>query len=234
MLILGIETATEQVSVALGGHEGVIALFEMAPRPAPRRGAHAGHRLPVRADRHRARRARPRSPSTSGRGCSPACASAWPRPRRWPWRCGPDDRHLVARPAGVPSPAVRPRRRARDRRPQGRGVLRDVPAGARWAAAGRRAACRAGRRARRRPAGPQPGGAVRRRRRPALPDRDPRRLPLRDRRRRPPVGRAAGAAGPRPGAARGVGQPVRDPSGLPAPARRPDQLGQPHQRGGDR
>lgn len=30
MLILGIETATEQVSVALGGHEGVIARFEVA------------------------------------------------------------------------------------------------------------------------------------------------------------------------------------------------------------
>jgi tRNA threonylcarbamoyladenosine biosynthesis protein TsaB len=30
MLILGIETATEQVSVAIGGHEGVIALFEVA------------------------------------------------------------------------------------------------------------------------------------------------------------------------------------------------------------
>jgi len=30
VLILGIETATEQVSVALGGHEGVIALFEVA------------------------------------------------------------------------------------------------------------------------------------------------------------------------------------------------------------
>ena len=30
MLILGIETATEQVSVALGGHEGVIGLFEVA------------------------------------------------------------------------------------------------------------------------------------------------------------------------------------------------------------
>lgn len=30
MLILGIETATEQVGVALGGHEGVIALFEVA------------------------------------------------------------------------------------------------------------------------------------------------------------------------------------------------------------
>lgn len=30
MLILGIETATEQVSVAIGGHEGVIATFEVA------------------------------------------------------------------------------------------------------------------------------------------------------------------------------------------------------------
>lgn len=29
MLILGIETATEQVSVAIGGHEGVLALFEV-------------------------------------------------------------------------------------------------------------------------------------------------------------------------------------------------------------
>src|SRR5262245_65970920 len=30
MLTLGIEMATEQVSVALGGHEGVISLFEVA------------------------------------------------------------------------------------------------------------------------------------------------------------------------------------------------------------
>jgi tRNA threonylcarbamoyladenosine biosynthesis protein TsaB len=30
MLILGIETATEQVGVAIGGHEGVIATFEVA------------------------------------------------------------------------------------------------------------------------------------------------------------------------------------------------------------
>jgi tRNA threonylcarbamoyladenosine biosynthesis protein TsaB len=30
VLILGIETATEQVSVAIGGHEGVIATFEVA------------------------------------------------------------------------------------------------------------------------------------------------------------------------------------------------------------
>ena len=32
MLILGIETATPQVSVAIGGHEGVITLFEVARR----------------------------------------------------------------------------------------------------------------------------------------------------------------------------------------------------------
>jgi tRNA threonylcarbamoyladenosine biosynthesis protein TsaB len=32
MLILGIETATEQVSVAIGGHEGVLGLFEVARR----------------------------------------------------------------------------------------------------------------------------------------------------------------------------------------------------------
>ena len=29
MLILGLETATEQVSVAIGGHEGVLGLFEV-------------------------------------------------------------------------------------------------------------------------------------------------------------------------------------------------------------
>ena len=38
MLILGIETATEQVGVAIGGHEGVIATFEVAKGVAtPRR-----------------------------------------------------------------------------------------------------------------------------------------------------------------------------------------------------
>ena len=30
MLILGIESATEQVGVAIGGHEGIIATFEVA------------------------------------------------------------------------------------------------------------------------------------------------------------------------------------------------------------
>ncbi|MCB0985056.1 MAG: tRNA (adenosine(37)-N6)-threonylcarbamoyltransferase complex dimerization subunit type 1 TsaB, partial [Ilumatobacter sp.] len=30
MLILGIETATQQVSVAIGGHEGVLGMFEVS------------------------------------------------------------------------------------------------------------------------------------------------------------------------------------------------------------
>ena len=49
-------------------------------------------------------------------------------------------------------------------------------------------------------------------------------LPLRDRRRRAPVGGAARAAGARPGAARGVGQRPRDRADLPARPRRQDQL----------
>ena len=49
MLILGIETATEQVSVAIGGHEGVIALFEVGagaatPRPWRRRSSSSAPR----------------------------------------------------------------------------------------------------------------------------------------------------------------------------------------------
>ena len=39
MLILGIETATAQVGCAIGGHEGVLALVAVGPRPAPRRDA---------------------------------------------------------------------------------------------------------------------------------------------------------------------------------------------------
>jgi tRNA threonylcarbamoyladenosine biosynthesis protein TsaB len=40
MLILGMKPATEQVSVAIGGHEGVLAMFEVCavagmPRPDP-------------------------------------------------------------------------------------------------------------------------------------------------------------------------------------------------------
>ena len=41
MLILGLETATEQVSVAIGGHEGVLGLFDVfAGGALPRGFAH--------------------------------------------------------------------------------------------------------------------------------------------------------------------------------------------------
>ena len=113
MLILGIETATEQVSVALGGHEGVIGLFEVA-----RGRRHAEILTPAiefvcaQADIgldeiglvavdvgpgpvHRHAR-RPGRRQGAGAGAARA-----------------DDRDLVARPAGVPAPPLRPRRRAR-------------------------------------------------------------------------------------------------------------------------
>jgi len=83
MLILGIETATEQVGVAVGGHEGVIARFEVT-----RGRRHAETLAPaidfvlrqagVTIDELAA------SPSTSGRACSPECASGWRPPRRSP------------------------------------------------------------------------------------------------------------------------------------------------------
>ena len=37
MLILGIETATERVSVAIGNHEGVLAMFEVTADDVMRR-----------------------------------------------------------------------------------------------------------------------------------------------------------------------------------------------------
>ena len=45
MLILGIESATEQVGCAIGGHEGVLGLVRVSHGPAPRRDADAGHRV---------------------------------------------------------------------------------------------------------------------------------------------------------------------------------------------
>ena len=56
MLILGIETATEQVGVAIGGHEGVIGAVRDRPGASPRRDADAGDRVRVPPGRHRARR----------------------------------------------------------------------------------------------------------------------------------------------------------------------------------
>ena len=233
VLILGIETATEQVSVALGGHEGVIALFEVG-----RGRRHAEILTPaidfvcaqadIGLDELGLRRRRRRARAVHRHARRPG-----DRQGAGPGAAHPDDRDLLARPAGVPAPALRPRRRARHRRPQGRGVLRHVPPGA-----GRRCS-----RSSRPRVGPVDelvadllarsqealcvGDGAQRYRAEILDG-----LPLRDRRRDAPVGRTARAARPRPGAARGVGQPRRDPArctcasptprstGRPAPARR--------------
>ena len=87
VLILGIETATEQVSVALGGHEGVIALFEVA-----RGRRHAEILTPaiefVCAQADIGLDEIGLVAVDVGPACSPGCASAWPPARRWPRRCG--------------------------------------------------------------------------------------------------------------------------------------------------
>ena len=131
MLILGIETATEQVSVALGGHEGVIALFEVGRGRRHAEIAGAGDRLRVRPGRHRARRARADRRRRRARACSPGCASGWRPARRWRSALrvpmiGISSLDLLAFPHRRSDRVVVPV----DRRPQGRGVLRDVPPGA--------------------------------------------------------------------------------------------------------
>ena len=226
MLILGIETATEQVSVAIGGHEGVIALFEVGARSAPRRDPHAGDRVRLRPGRHRARRDRPRRRRRRARAVHRHARRPGRPARRWRWPCGVpmigiSSLDLLAFPHRRSDRVVVPV----DRRPQGRGVLRHVPPGARRRAAGRRAAGRPGRRARRRPAGPQPGGAVRRRRRAALP---------RPRSSTASTARSPTSAHPSAGPlvqlahARALREewvsPAEIQPGVPAPARRPDQL----------
>ena len=136
MLILGIETATQQVSVAIGGHEGVLGMFEVsrgrrhAETLAPaieflcrqadieiaEFGAIAVDVGPGPVHRHARRAGR-------GQGHRPGAARA-------------DDRHQLARPAGVPAALRRPHHRGGHRRPQGRGVLRVLPPGARAACSG--------------------------------------------------------------------------------------------------
>ena len=116
------------------------------PRPPPRRDADPVDRVRVQAGRHRdvgVRRDRGRRRPGSvhrharrarrGQGHRPGAARA-------------DDRDQLARPAGVPAAPEWPRGRRRDRRSQGRAVLRVLSAGARRRAAARRAAVRIGRR----------------------------------------------------------------------------------------
>ena len=209
MLILGIETATEQVSVALGGHEGVIALFEVA-----RGRRHAEILTPaiefvcaqadIGLDEIGLVAVDVGPGLFTGMRVGLAAGKALAQALRVPM-IGISSLDLLAFPHRRSDRVVVPVIDAR----KGEvfyAMYRQVPGGLQQVG---RAAGRARRRARRRPAGPQPGGPVRRRRGAALPRPDPRRLPLRARRRRPSVRRPARPARPRPGPARGVGVAVR-------------------------
>ena len=142
VLILGIETATEQVSVAIGGHEGVLGLFEVC-----RGRRHAETLIPAiefvcaQADIELTEIgvvAVDVGPGLfTGMRVGLAAAKAIAQALRVPM-IGISSLDLLALPAA----AQRPRRRRGDRRSQGRAVLRAVPAGARRRAAGRRAALR--------------------------------------------------------------------------------------------
>ena len=87
MLILGIETATEQVSVAIGGHEGVLAMFEVC-----RGRRHVETLIPsiefvcAQADVDMSEFGA--IAVDVGPGLFTGCASASPPPRRSPRRCG--------------------------------------------------------------------------------------------------------------------------------------------------
>ena len=124
VLILGIETATEQVSVAIGGHEGVLGMFEVC-----RGRRHAETLTPaiefvcrqadvelaeIGADRRRCRSGAVHRDARRARRRQGAGARA----------AHPDDRHGLARPARVPAAPQRSHGRGGDRRAQGRGVLR--------------------------------------------------------------------------------------------------------------
>ena len=126
MLILGIETATEQVSVAIGGHEGVLAMFEVC-----RGRRHAETLIPSiefvckQADIQMSDR---RIAVESGQGVRAAVGLAAAKQAQL---CESDDRDQFARPPGVPMRRV-VGGSGSDRRPQGRVVLpfyRPVPGG---------------------------------------------------------------------------------------------------------
>ena len=217
--------------MALGGHEGVIALFEVG------RGRRHAEIVTPAIDFICAQAdigldelglvAVDVGPGPVHRDARRAVHRQGARPGP----ADPDDRHLLARPAGVPAPPLGPGRRAGHRRPQGRGVLRHVPPGAGRAAAGRRAAGRArstsssptcSPAARRRCASATAPSATAPRSSTASTARSPT-----SRTRRP----ARSSSSPTPGPARGVGHARRDPPRLPPPARRPDQLGDPGEQG---
>ena len=225
MLILGIETATEQVSVAIGGHEGVISTFEVA-----RGRRHAEILAPAIEFMCRQTDielcefgciAVDVGPGLfTGMRVGLAAGKALAQALRIPM-IGISSLDLLAFPHRHTDRVVVPVIDAR----KGEvfwAMYRQVPGGVQQVAAPTVGPVDE---LDRRPAGAQPGGPVRRRRRDPLPRRDPRRLSLRVRQLGPSVGGAAGAARPCPCATRGVGEPPRHRADLPAPPRCPDQLG---------
>jgi tRNA threonylcarbamoyladenosine biosynthesis protein TsaB len=95
MLILGIETATPQVSVAIGGHEGVLGMFEVS-----RGRRHAETLTP--AIEFLCRQADIESPSSAigrhRRVCSRACVWGWPRQGHCAGAVGADTRSTCSLP----------------------------------------------------------------------------------------------------------------------------------------
>ena len=222
MLILGIETATEQVGVAIGGHEGVIATFEVA-----RGRRHAETLTPAiefvcrQADIELGEIgciAVDVGPGLfTGMRVGLAAGKALAQALRVPM-IGITSLDLLAFPCRHTDRVVVPV----DRRPQGRGVLGDVPAGAGRRAAGQPAHGRSGRRARRRPAGARARTCCASATAPsATATRSPRATAARSPGRSHPSVGHAGAAGPRPGAARGMGaartRSSRSTCALPTP-----------------
>ena len=233
VLILGIETATEQVSVAIGGHEGVIAPVRGRPRPAPRRdprrrpSSSCARQADIGLDEIGVIAVDVGPGLFTGMRVGLAAGKALAQALRMPM-IGISSLDLLAFPHRRADRVVVPVIDAR----KGEvfyAMYRQVPGGVQQVVAPTR---RPGRRARRRPARPQPGGAVRRRRRAALPRRDPRRVPLRDRRRvatrrrrrwcsSPTPGRCARSGSTRPRSSRCTcASPTPRSTGRPGPARR--------------
>ena len=136
MLILGIETATEQVGVAIGGHEGVIATFEVT-----RGRRHAEILTPaiefvcrqadIELDEIGCIAVDVGPGLFTGMRVGLAAGKALAQALRIPM-IGITSLDLLAFPCRHTDRVVVPG----DRRPQGRGVLGDVPPGARRRAAG--------------------------------------------------------------------------------------------------
>ena len=210
MLILGISTSTARVGCAIGGHEGILGAVHSS-----RGKRHAETLTPAIEFLCRQTRvdlgdigaiAVDLGPGPVHRpaGRGGRRQGAGPRPP------AADDRRRQPRPPRLRAAPLQPAHRLRHRRRAGRDLPRQLPAVARRRPAPHRAARRHGRRP-----GLRAGGRATRSCSwsatapcaTAAAFEGINRLELGDSGRGPPLGRLAGAAGPRPGAARGVRGP---------------------------